>query len=274
MQMEYKVYTPPDALRPYVDSLWSSSTSGDADRETPPQCCLPLGMSEFIVQVKGTDSRNLLSGRWRYSPRVYFLGVMTQPVTWTMRGGALMVGARLKPEGMVRLFHTPLATFQNQETDAMPFLDREERGMLDEILRAVDTDEAIARLVRMLEGQLERMPEVEDRFLKALARVRAQRRSWDKDAMNDALCVSDRQMQRMFKTHLGLSPKTYFRIMRFREAYDTTIARREVDWIDLSCTLGYSDQAHFIRDFKRYTGITPGAFQRVRSTGYSFTARA
>ena len=174
----------------------------------------------------------------------------------------------------MRLFRTPLAQIHNREVDAMPYLDAVEQAAVQRLLGSPDVAEAVRGLEEFLLALVERLPAVEDRFLNALARVRAQRDRWDKEAMNDALFVSDRQMQRMFKSYLGVSPKTYFKIMRFREAYDTTIAARDVDWLDLSCTLGYSDQAHFIRDFKRYTGLTPGAFQRTGTSTYSFAARS
>jgi AraC-like DNA-binding protein len=73
------------------------------------------------------------------------------------------------------------------------------------------------------------------------------------------LQVGERQLQRMFKDNLGLSPKSYFRLMRFRHAVASVRGRREIDWLDLTHTLGYSDQSHFIRDFKAFAGVTPSA---------------
>jgi AraC-like DNA-binding protein len=63
----------------------------------------------------------------------------------------------------------------------------------------------------------------------------------------------------MFKDHLGMSPKSYFRLMRFRHAVASVRGRREIDWLDLTHTLGYADQSHFIRDFKAFAGVTPSA---------------
>ncbi|WP_315815056.1 helix-turn-helix domain-containing protein [Paraflavitalea speifideaquila] len=66
-------------------------------------------------------------------------------------------------------------------------------------------------------------------------------------------------MQRSFRDTLGASPKTYTRIIRFRNAYRQVIqtAHKKISWAHLSLDHGYADQAHFIRDFKAFAGVSP-----------------
>jgi AraC-like DNA-binding protein len=97
-------------------------------------------------------------------------------------------------------------------------------------------------------------------FTEALKQIRSQEGHFTHTTLSRKLQVGERQLQRMFKDNLGLSPKSYFRIMRFRRAIDSVNARKkEVDWLELTHTLGYTDQSHFIRDFKQYAGVTPSA---------------
>lgn len=260
MEINYQEHAPTPVLAPFVDRYWTFTTDGSKHETTPEQCCIPLGMTELMLHLHGPNCAGMVHGKWTSFPRVYFTGIALQPLVWTMNGASCMLGARLKPEGMLRLFRLPLDGICDSYADAWPLFDHRERTAVEQILRSGGPEEAVQRFEHLLLAQLERLPEVDDRFVQALLRMRAQGHTWDKAAVNDVLFVGDRQMQRLFKSHLGLTPKAYFKLMRFREAYDRSRATRTVDWIGLASLLGFSDQAHLIREFKRYSGATPQAF--------------
>lgn len=80
-------------------------------------------------------------------------------------------------------------------------------------------------------------------------------------------CISRRQLSRLFRQHVGTPPKTVARIFRLehlRLALQASKASRRFDLAAFGSHFGYYDQAHFIKDFKDCTGITPGVY---RSTG-------
>lgn len=71
--------------------------------------------------------------------------------------------------------------------------------------------------------------------------------------------LSERALQRLVRRRVGLSPKWLIQRRRLHEAAARlrTPGTRQTD---VAAALGYADQAHFIRDFSRVTGMTPGAF--------------
>ncbi|MGR3660261.1 MAG: helix-turn-helix domain-containing protein [Paracoccaceae bacterium] len=73
--------------------------------------------------------------------------------------------------------------------------------------------------------------------------------------------VSVRQLQRLFAAHVGVSPKWVIERYRMFEAVAALEGADAVSLADLSVQLGYSDQAHFNKQFKRITGISPGAYR-------------
>lgn len=78
------------------------------------------------------------------------------------------------------------------------------------------------------------------------------------ETLSEQLYVSKRQLERSFKENYGTTPKTYQRIIRFRNAYECVHQTATApDWLDISYTFGYSDQAHFIRDFKEFSDEVP-----------------
>ena len=71
---------------------------------------------------------------------------------------------------------------------------------------------------------------------------------------------SERQLRRRFDHDLGLSPKRFLRLLRFNRVIDLLRAPRRRPWSELAATLGYSDQAHLIHEFRAFTGASPTAF--------------
>ena len=63
-----------------------------------------------------------------------------------------------------------------------------------------------------------------------------------------------------FRQQVGLAPKTAAQLLRFDRVWRALESRRPQDWGRMAAEAGYADQAHLIRDFRRYTGTTPAAF--------------
>ncbi|MGN7821085.1 DUF6597 domain-containing transcriptional factor [Chitinophaga sp. 22536] len=68
-----------------------------------------------------------------------------------------------------------------------------------------------------------------------------------------------RQLERMFKTHIGLTPKEYVKIVRFQSVL-SLMDDPKVSLSDIAFEGGYYDQSHLTNEMKRYTGLTPARF--------------
>lgn len=76
----------------------------------------------------------------------------------------------------------------------------------------------------------------------------------------DQCYISPSQLQRNFKDYVGVSPKTYARIVRFETICDRLLNDPTYPTLELASEFGYADQAHFIRDFKTLSTQTPREF--------------
>ena len=84
-----------------------------------------------------------------------------------------------------------------------------------------------------------------------------------------ALVVSHGHLDREFARVVGLSPRVLARIGRMRRLLAGIDARLDVDWADLALDLGWFDQAHLIRDFRRHTGVTPSQYIAAQRDTYA-----
>jgi AraC-like DNA-binding protein len=73
-----------------------------------------------------------------------------------------------------------------------------------------------------------------------------------------------RSLQRLFKEYVGVSPKWAIQLFRLREAAQQMESQNHIDFSRLALELGYSDQAHFSKDFKRITGKTPQSYPSIK----------
>lgn len=69
----------------------------------------------------------------------------------------------------------------------------------------------------------------------------------------------------MFKSRVGVTPKSYLKLMRFQKAVGEIEKLAEIDWTTVAQNCGFYDQAHFINDFKLFSGFTPAAYAALKS---------
>jgi AraC-like DNA-binding protein len=81
--------------------------------------------------------------------------------------------------------------------------------------------------------------------------------------MNQKIGYSQKHFTEMFRRSVGVTPKSYLKIMRFQKAVRTIDAADSVDWGLIAQDCGFYDQAHFIHDFKHFSGFTPEQYSKI-----------
>lgn len=72
--------------------------------------------------------------------------------------------------------------------------------------------------------------------------------------------LTERNLERKFKVEVGLSPKKYLQIVRVFEVFEKL--KEDADWQQMVVDHNYTDQAHLIKEFKKYANIAPGLYVR------------
>jgi AraC-like DNA-binding protein len=76
---------------------------------------------------------------------------------------------------------------------------------------------------------------------------------------------SSKHFIRIFTDNVGVAPKLFLRIIRFQRAISEIETKGDIPWAALALECGYYDQAHFISDFKRFSGFTPLEYMKRRN---------
>lgn len=273
MVIAYNEFLPSLALQPFVENYWYQVFDGDAGEESPVQVCLPLGMVQIIIHVHQQDCRVLVDGRWQKLPDAFFVGIYKDAVTWRTSGWSVCFGVNLKPEIFARLFNVPAAALFNDYTDIGNLMNAGINEMAERMYGVTDAAELVPIAESVLLQRVGKAGKRVHYLDQAASIIRESKGNITIESLCKDLHVSERQLQRSFRDVLGTSPKTYTRIIRFRNVYRHVrhAAEKKISWASLSYDYGYADQAHFIRDFKEFSGVNPTLMGEKNGTFYQLS---
>jgi len=171
-----------------------------------------------------------------------------------------VVGIQFQPGGTFPFFRVPAGELANS---AMP-LELLWRGAATEIreqlLAAASADAMFALLERNLMAQLVRPLELHPAIHFARRHICRMPHVATVSGVMESIGLSQRRFVELFHDQMGLTPKAFCRVRRFQRVLQAVHRRKSVDWAQVALDGGYYDQAHFIHDFRGFSGITPAAY--------------
>ena len=217
-------------------------------------------MVEIVITIDDGEYDVSMSGNSDWFPLLDILiyGMYSNNAVLRAVGTTRKFGIRLKPENLQALFDVPSSVLYSGYTQFENIVGNDANLFAEQLAEAPDTATLISRTDAFLLSHLNKHRQKHSYLVNALQLIRSSKGSVSVDSICKSVYVSPRQLQRSFQQEIGLSPKAYQRLVRFRNAYRDMQGLQQVGgWAGLSYKLGYADQAHLIRDFKQYTGLVP-----------------
>ena len=272
--MRYWRMQPDERLRPWVICYFLVEPTGQIPpHERPPpgsqqQLLLPDGYSEIVFKLDATFERWAIGqpGQRAVMSASYLIGGRSHSVLTRNLGAVRLAGAKVDSRLLRAVIGIPLSEFRDStltlsELNARALLD------LDESIQGARSPEGIkADLDRFfLQALCASSPE--DALVGGLLhRIQLSRGTLSIMKWLRAEHIDSRTLERRFCTHMGMMPKQYARIVRFKHSYHRlmfaepgTVARRT--HLD-----PYYDQSHFIHEFRKFLGSAPSARLADRSS--------
>ncbi|MGV3560079.1 helix-turn-helix domain-containing protein [Larkinella arboricola] len=250
--MDIQQFLPTDALKPFVRAfLIIESDTGMMNRVVPDTSIV------MAFRCKGTVTE-MHDGQRQRLPGSVITGLRksSRLLHYDRRTAMLLV--LFREGGAATFFCEPLHELFGASRPLDDLIDRRELVETEERLAEAQTHpQRIALIERFLLGRL-RQFRPEQRMAQAVATIKAANGNTGIKALAQSLGISQDALEKRFRRTVGTTPKQFAAIVRFRHLIRAHPASPSLT--DLAYEAGYFDQAHFIKDFRSFTGQAPQDF--------------
>lgn len=181
----------------------------------------------------------------------------------SLSGNIKCIIAVFRPYGAHHLWRVPAEEWSNCFFPASDLLGSAIDAFTSTLLKTKDLNQQISLIDAFLLQQMDKSIRPEPVVIKAVEEITKHEGSLSVHDLLKKLYVTERTLERKFKLYTGITPKQFSGITRLNaSAKKLKKMHREDTLTDIAYESGYFDQAHFIREFKKYTGITPHQYQQ------------
>ncbi len=187
-------------------------------------------------------------------------GVVTSTYSRTLQGRGTVIGVKFLPGGFYPFYKKPIERLTNQ---VLPLKTVFPAARIKKITSQLDQPDAalISEVEKLL---LTKRPE-QDPTVGAIGQIISTVQDdptlWQVQAVSEAFGVSERTIQYAFKNYVGMGLKSVISRYRMQDVANA-IDKGEKDWAHLAQQHGFTDQPHFIREFKKVLGETPAQYSK------------
>lgn len=254
-KMHHQEFEPPSALQDTIKCFWYNR--GDFGEQQADFEVVPDGYAEIIFHF-GSGCSIAHNGTLQLLPSPFMVGLLNQPVLFYTKNRLEIIGIRCYPwtvfdllgipsgKNSVHIFEHPVALLQSSLNKCV------QAGKIAEALDLVKQYFMDARSHIAIDSML----------FKAGEAMRKANGTMPVSQVAAEAHATVRTLERKFKQSSGHTVKDVSGLMRFEQVRNQLWHHPDTNIAGLAHELGYTDQAHLSRAFKRYSGTTPAAFAR------------
>lgn len=257
--MEYQTFEPHPDLQSFVKCYWTLKVP--FQEGTQRQRIIPDGCLEMIFILADDVKRYTSENEFIIQPREMVLGQITEPFFVEPTGTVNSFAVRFYPYGFANFVKTPINKLANKETPlALLFGEERSRELSQRIKQGRDSGERIETVEAFLLGLLRDSATIDNIVKQTIDTMLSGKGSTPINTILRDDLSKRRQLERKFVTQIGISPKQLGKVIRLQAALKMLLNRESENLTRVAYESEYYDQAHFIKDFKEFTGVTPKEF--------------
>lgn len=227
------------------------------------QTIIPINNQNIGFILKGSIKSTPFCSADSMLAKSYVMGQITEAVDATYYNDLEGFIIFFKPSGMYRLFGIPMYEFTDRGFDFELVAGKEGKELVEKIFDSNDREYQLACIEKFLLRQLDKHSLLlTERMAYASNMMAQQYGAISITKLADMVNMCERGFERHFLEKVGVSPKSFCRIARMKKAMQMIESSPQPSWCDITYTLNYTDQAHFIHDFKKLTGKTPTEYYK------------
>ncbi|PAV30090.1 AraC family transcriptional regulator [Virgibacillus profundi] len=255
----FRTYHPQPPLSDFIRTFWlykGYKPPHEMERVLPDGSMeLVINLEEDLIKVydqKNYDRFKSFSGSLVSGPHSNFAVIDTACQASTM-------GVHFKPGGTFPFFNLPADELRNEQVSLDTLWGPKAAEIREQLLEAESSVIKFRIIEHHLLEMMDRDSTQHPAVMFALMKFHLPHELKIAD-INEQINLSPRRFIQVFKNEVGLTPKQFSRIQRFQKVLQIIKGREQVNWTDIAFDCGYYDQAHFIHDFKSYSGLSPKSY--------------
>lgn len=255
---------PHPLLKGYIEKMWLFESSGRMPNEDM-KLVVPNGRIKLAVPFRNGIAAKMEG--WFHLAKehsITLIGLTDIPSTLDIETDNVTgtIGVEFSPEGAYRFFHLRLGNIKNQIHPLTDILGNTAKQLEEHILNT----ESIEGKVFLLQHFLLKLflLQTEDSIFEYCVRkIKSSKGRITIKKLEKETGYSSRWLNMKFSDKIGVSPKTLCPIIRFNHYYRALANDDEMAFMGNEFSDLYYDQSHFIKEFKRFTGMLPKSFENI-----------
>lgn len=258
--MAYKVFKTPNALKNHIQYVWCDDLSeyGVSSGIRISKFAEKSPRLFFHCPKNGSD---FLDSEGKELPTSFVEGINTGLSTVTLSKDAYIIGVCFFPDAIKDIFNVSPEEFKNNKIN-LSYLKADD--FLNKLIKADALEERLQIIYHFFYDKIYySKSSSKSKELQHIVQNNILKYDSSLDAIAGDLRISRRHLERVFKEHVGISPQKYQSILRFEKSIE--MIKKGENLIHLTFELDYTDQSHFIKEFKKYSSLTPSQFLKMNA---------
>jgi len=256
--MDYQTFKPSQELSTFVKCYWTLE-SPQEDGPTR-QRIVPDGCMELIFHHGDLYRQYLNESESIIQPRCFVFGQLSRPLEIQPTGATGIFAVRFHPHGFIPFATLPLKEMTDTAVPLNVIFGQSGTDISEQILKAPSTTQRIEIVETFLMDMLNDTTTINRVISSTVETVISANGQLTIAELSRKVDVNRRQLERKFASTVGLSPKQLAKTIRLQAALKILLNKKYTSLTDLAYEGEFYDQAHFIKDFKEFTGLTPKEF--------------
>ena len=256
--MNHKIFEPQDNLKEWVKCYWNL----ESDIENTPlkNTIIPDGTMKLIFHYGDTYKHHINDKESVILPKCFLIGQLTKPYIVEPLGVTGSFVVRFQPNGFLPFANIAIKEIQNTAVSLNKLFGKDGDKIGEQILSANSTSERITLIETFLLDKLTNKKNIDSIVKSTIDTIIETNGQFSVNELSEQNNINRRQLTRKFSSTIGLSPKQLSKTIRIQNALKSLLNKEVTSLTDLAYKNEYFDQAHFIKDFKEFTGLTPKEF--------------
>jgi len=256
--MNYQTFEPCNDLSTLVKCYWTLESPKDNNPQR--QTIVPDGCMEMIFHYGDLYKQYIENNNSIIQPRCFVFGQLTQPLDIEPTGETGIFSVRFHPSGFMPFATIPIKEMENKAVSLEKLFAKDGEEIERNILNANTTIERITLIEKFLLSRLANTDLISRIVKSTVETILTTGGQLNVYELSKQLNINRRQLERKFSSAIGLSPKQLSKTIRLQATLKMLLNKQFTSLTALAYEGEYYDQAHFIKDFKEFTGLTPKEF--------------